>query len=81
MCWGTCMDSVCLMHLAAVTQCAGGGSIHRMCAMACTLQDGQQDEKDLNEKHTIMKTHIQSMLFTLENSPKTVQRLSAVLGR
>jgi hypothetical protein len=38
------------------------------------------DEKDLAEKLMTMKTHMRNILYTLENFPKAMQRLSAILG-
>ena len=38
------------------------------------------DEKDLAEKLATMKIHMSNILYTLENFPKTMQRLTAILG-
>jgi hypothetical protein len=56
------------------------GALSIVCAAACILQESQMDEKDLAEKMMTMKTHMSNILYTLENFPKAVQRLSAILG-
>ena len=38
------------------------------------------DEKDLAEKVMAMRTHMSTMMYTLENFPKSMQRLNAILG-
>ena len=49
-------------------------------AVACILQEGQMDEKELAEKLMAMKTHMSTMVYTIENFQKTMQRLNAILG-
>ena len=49
-------------------------------AVACILQEDQMDEKDLAEKVMAMRTHMSTMMYTLENFPKSMQRLNAILG-
>ena len=49
-------------------------------AATCILQEDQMDEKDLAEKVMAMKTHMSTMAYTLENFPKTMQRLTVILG-
>ena len=50
-------------------------------SVACILQeDHQMDEKDLAEKVVAMRTHMSTMMYTLENFPKSMQRLNAILG-
>ena len=49
-------------------------------AVACILQESQMDEKGLAEKLMTMKTHLSTIVYTLENFPKSLQRLNAILG-
>jgi hypothetical protein len=48
--------------------------------MTCTLQESTMEEKELAEKLMTMKTHLSTMTYTIDNFPKTMQRLNAILG-
>jgi hypothetical protein len=56
------------------------GALSIACAVACILQENQMDEKELAEKLMTLKTHMSNILYTLENFPKAMQRLNAILG-
>jgi len=38
------------------------------------------DENELAERLKIMKTHIRTIQYTIDNSPTTLKRLACILG-
>ena len=73
-------DNQLIPGVFRVAASALGGALSIARAVACILQESQMDENELAERLKIMKTHIRTIQYTIDNSPTTLKRLACILG-
>ena len=81
-CWckGFGDDNQLIPGVFQVAASALGGGLSIARALACILQESRLDDNGHAEKLKIMRTHVRAIIDNLDDSPKTAERLTAILG-
>ena len=73
-------DNQLIPGVFRVAASAVGGALSIARAVAYILQESQMDENELAERLKIMKTHIRTIQYTIDNSPTALKRWACILG-